>query len=140
MTLARAAAADRTGALTPEQIDGPCAASRNGMAWNFGHGHGLEQRRVIDALGTAGRFAVAVGVAGAGKTTLLRPLVDAWTAPDDARSRGRCTAPRWRGGNPISLVDAGIPRQNTMAIAALLARAGLGRWRWTGPASWWSTN
>src|SRR3984957_10147646 len=123
MTLARAAASDRTGALMPEQIDQAVrrVSQRDGL--DFGDEHGLRQRRVIDALGTAGRFAVAVGVAGAGKTTLLRPLVEAWTAPEDP-TRARTvygTALAWRQSD--LLIDAGIPRTNTMAIAALLARA-----------------
>src|SRR3954447_16859925 len=46
------------------------------------HHYGQEQRRVMDALGTSGRFAVAIGVGGAGKTTLLRPLVEAWLEQD----------------------------------------------------------
>ncbi len=123
MTLASAAASDRTGALTPGQINQAVrrVSERDGL--NFTDRHGLEQRRVIDALGTAGRFAVAVGVAGAGKTTLLRPLVEAWTAPEDP-TRARTvygTALAWRQSD--LLVDAGIASPNTMAIAALLARA-----------------
>ena len=123
MMLARAAAADRTGALMPEQIDRAVrrVSERDGL--DFGDEHGLRQRRVIDALGTAGRFAVAVGVAGGGKTTLLRPLVEAWTTPDDTGKARTVygTALAWRQSD--LLVEAGIARGNTMAIAALLARA-----------------
>jgi phage/plasmid primase-like uncharacterized protein len=126
MTLARAAASDRTGALTPDQIDQAVhrVSVRDGL--DFTDRHGLQQRRVIDALGTAGRFAVAVGVAGAGKTTLLRPLVEAWTSSDgNAEARTVYgTALAWRQSD--LLVEAGIARGNTMAIAALLARAGAG--------------
>ena len=69
------------GALTPAAIERAVqrVSERDGV--DFTTEHGLEQRRVIDALGTSGRFAVAVGVGGAGKTTLLRPLVEAWTNP-----------------------------------------------------------
>jgi conjugative relaxase-like TrwC/TraI family protein len=127
MALARAAAADRRGALTPEQIERAVrlVSERDGL--DFSQGHGLEQRRVIDALGTAGRFAVAVGAAGAGKTTLLRPLVDAWSqpGPDGVARRVYGTALAWRQSDPLA--DAGIPKENTMAIAALLARAGAGK-------------
>jgi conjugative relaxase-like TrwC/TraI family protein len=127
MALARAAAADGRGALTPERIKQAVrrVSERDGL--DFSQGHGLEQRRVIDALGTAGRFAVAVGAAGAGKTTLLRPLVDAWSqpGPDGVARRVYGTALAWRQSDPLA--DAGIPRENTMAIAALLTRAGAGK-------------
>ena len=121
MALATAAASDRSGALPPEAIGRAVAqvAERDGL--NFSEGHGLEQRQVIDALGAAGRLGVAVGVAGAGKTTLLRPLVEAWAA------EGRAvygTALAWRQSD--LLVDAGIPKQNTAAVAALLGRAKAG--------------
>ena len=75
-------------------------------------------------LATSGRFAVAVGPAGAGKTTLLRPLVDAWGQPDPSGELRQVygTALAWRQSD--LLADAGIARENTMAIAALLTRAG----------------
>ena len=123
MALARVAASDRSGALTPDQIDRAVhrVSERDGL--DFTDRHGLEQRRVIDSLGTAGRFAVAVGVAGAGKTTLLRPLVEAWTSSDGGAEVRTVygTALAWRQSD--LLVEAGIARGNTMAIAALLARA-----------------
>ncbi|MBN8901825.1 MAG: AAA family ATPase, partial [Rhodospirillales bacterium] len=80
ITLAEAAAADRSGALTPEQITRAVAlvSTRDGL--DFSNEHGQEQRRAIDTLGTDGRFGVLVGVGGAGKTTLLRPLVEALRA------------------------------------------------------------
>jgi phage/plasmid primase-like uncharacterized protein len=122
MALASAAAADRSGALLPAMIDRAVqiVAARDSL--DFSAGHGLEQRRVIDVLGTSGRFAVAVGVAGAGKSTLLRPLVEAWGA------QGRMvygTALAWRQSD--LLVDAGIERSHSLAIAALLARARAGQ-------------
>lgn len=122
MALASAAASDRSGALTPEQIEAAVArvSERDGL--DFTSEHGLEQRRIIDVLGMAGRFAVAVGVGGAGKTTLLRPLVDAWTA-DGREVYG--TALAWRQSDPLS--DAEIKPANTMAIAALLERARTGK-------------
>ena len=73
----------------------------------------------------SGRFAVAVGPAGAGKTTLLRPLVEAWSSAwRRGRGSSRCTgtALAWRQSD--LLADAGIAHENTMAIAALLTRAG----------------
>lgn len=124
MRLATKAAADRGGALQPDEIERAVAhvSRRDGL--DFTSEHGAEQRRIIDALGTSGRFAVAVGVGGAGKTTLLRPLVEAWSAPVPNVRPGRevyGTALAWRQSDPLA--DAGIKPENTMAIAALLARA-----------------
>ena len=81
MALASAAADDRSGVLTHAEIERAVqrVSERDGV--DFATEHGLEQRRVMDALGMSGRFAVAVGVGGAGKTTLLRPLVEAWSNP-----------------------------------------------------------
>lgn len=128
MRLAAAAAADRSGTLAPERIEAAVArvVERDGL--DFDTDHGRAQRRVVDALGTSGRFAVAVGVAGAGKSTLLRPLVEAWTTPADGEAAPRevyGTALAWRQSD--QLADAGIKRENTMAIAALLHRAETGR-------------
>ncbi len=121
IALAAAAARDRRGALTPEAIGRAVdlVARRDGL--DFTDGHGAEQRRVIEVLGAAGRFGVAIGVAGAGKTTLLRPLVEAWTA-EGRQVYG--TALAWRQSD--LLADAGIPKRNTAAVAALLARAQAG--------------
>lgn len=127
MDLAAAAAADRSGALTTGQIDRAVrdVTARDGL--DFTSEHGLEQRRVLETIGTAGRFAVAVGVAGAGKSTLLRPLVDAWTAPTEQQGDERAvygTALSTRQAE--ALADAGIRPANTMPIAALLDRANNG--------------
>ena len=124
MKLASAAAADRSGALTLDQIDQAIrtVSERDGL--DFTNKHGLEQRRVMETLGTSGRMAVGVGVAGAGKTTLLRPLVEAWTAkgPNGMSAREVYgTALAYRQSD--LLVDAGIPKANTMAIDKLLSAA-----------------
>jgi hypothetical protein len=128
MRLATKAAADRGGVLQPSEIERAVqhVSRRDGL--DFTSEHGTEQRRIIDALGTSGRFAVAVGVGGAGKTTLLRPLVEAWSAPIPDARPGRevyGTALAWRQSDPLA--DAGIRPGNTMAIAALLARAKAGK-------------
>ena len=122
MELASAAAADRSGMLTLDQIDQAIriVSERDGL--DFTSKHGLEQRRVMETLGTSGRFSVAVGVAGAGKSTLLRPLVQAWTAMDDEGWQARevyGTALAYRQSD--LLADAGIPKANTMAIDKLLS-------------------
>ena len=128
MTLAAKAAADKSGALTPGQIDRAVrdVTARDGL--DFTSEHGLAQRRIIDTLGTSGRLAVAVGVAGAGKSTLLRPLVEAWTAPteregDERKVYGTALATR----QAVALADAGIEPRNTMPMAGLLGRAADGR-------------
>ena len=128
MALASKAATDRGGTLQPHEIERAVqhVSRRDGL--DFTSDHGAEQRRIIDALGTSGRFAVAVGVGGAGKTMLLRPLVEAWSAhvPDVRPGREVYgTALAWRQSDPLA--DAGIRPENTMAIAALLARAKAGK-------------
>jgi hypothetical protein len=128
MALAAKAAGDRSAALTSARIERPVRTVSERDQVDFSSGHGLEQRRIIDALGTGGRFAVAVGVGGAGKTTLLRPLVEAWTNPEGQGAAGRevyGTALAWRQSTPLA--DAGIKPQNAMAIAALLHRAERGK-------------
>jgi len=124
MALAETAAADRSGALSPGQIDRAVrdVSERDGL--DFTGAHGLEQRRVLETLGTSGRLAVAVGVAGSGKSTLLRPLVAAWSAPPEREGDERAiygTALATRQAN--QLADAGIDPRNTLPIAGLLARA-----------------
>jgi len=128
MELAAKAAADTSGALTPGQIDRAVrdVTAQDGL--DFTSEHGLQQRAIIDTIGTSGRLAVAVGVAGAGKSTLLRPLVEAWTAPterqgDERTVYGTALATR----QAVALADAGIEPRNTMPMAALLARAADGR-------------
>jgi len=128
MGLAAKAAADTSGALAPGQIDWAVrdVVARDGL--DFTSEHGLQQRAIIDTLGTSGRLAVAIGVAGAGKSTLLRPLVEAWTAPterqgDERTVYGTALATR----QAVALADAGIDPRNTMPMAALLARAADGR-------------
>ncbi len=127
MALPAKAAADRSAALTPGQIERAVrrVSERDGL--DFSEGHGLEQRRIIDILGTGGRFAVAVGVGGAGKTTLLRPLVEAWMNPGEGMATREVygTALAWRQSDPLA--DAGLKPQNTIAIAALLHRAERGK-------------
>lgn len=113
--LAREAAADRSGALTVEEIE--AAAASSGL--DFTGAHGAAQAAAMRAIGTAvsGRVSVLLGAAGAGKTSLLAPLVFAWTA---RRRRVFGTAVAWRQASALS--DAGIPLDRCMAVAALLAR------------------
>jgi hypothetical protein len=107
----RAAAADRTGALTRSAID--AAVARSGL--DLTSDHGRAQRDAMYKLGQGGRLSVLVGVAGAGKTTLMKPLVDAWHR-DGRRVIGLGLA--WRQANALGEVGA----DETLAVAAFLAR------------------
>ena len=109
---ARAAARDRTAALSPVQI---AAAVARFPGLDFGSDHGRAQRDVLERLGTGGRLGVAIGAAGSGKTTLLQPLVSAW------QEQGREVhgiALAWRQSD--DLADAGIPARNTRAVENFL--------------------
>jgi conjugative relaxase-like TrwC/TraI family protein len=65
--LLQAAAADKSVALSPEQIERAVqtVSARDGL--DFTTEHGLKQREFIDKIGAAGRAAVGIGVAGSGK-------------------------------------------------------------------------
>ncbi|HUZ62959.1 MAG TPA: MobF family relaxase [Acetobacteraceae bacterium] len=116
VALARAAAADKSAALSPAAIER--ATSRTDL--DLSTSHGEKQRAVISRLGTGGRLGVAIGVAGAGKTALLSPLVDAWN--EDGRTVvGAAVA--WRQAD--DLAGAGI--RQWFALSVLLDRAEAGR-------------
>jgi len=116
---ARAAASDKTAALTPKQIEDAIAAFPE---INFQTAHGLAQRAIIDQLGAEGRLALAIGVAGSGKSTLLKPLVRAWQ--DDGRTvHGIALA--WRQSD--DLAEAGIETRKTRAVESFLRAVQSGR-------------
>ncbi len=77
VAMGRVAAADRTGALTREELDASIAKTltAKGRALTSG------QLDMAVALSTHGRLALGIGVAGAGKTTLLEPVVAAYQDP-----------------------------------------------------------
>ena len=77
VAMARTAAADRTGALTRDELDAGIAkaVTAKGQALNPG------QLDMAVALGTRGRLALGIGVAGSGKTTLLAGIVAAYQDP-----------------------------------------------------------
>ena len=113
--LAREAASDRSGALSVEEVEAAAAAS----GLDFTGAHGEAQAAAMRAIGTAsGRVSVLLGSAGAGKTSLLKPLVSAWTARG-RRVHGAAIA--WRQAQALG--EAGIPQEQCLAVAALLARA-----------------
>lgn len=122
VSLARAAAVDRSAALDQAAIEDAIATVSEHEALDFSGEHGRAQRAIIGHLGTAGRLAVAIGVAGAGKTTLLTPLIEAW------RQDGRDVwgaALAHRTGD--LLVDAGISAGNVTALDPLIRRITDGR-------------
>jgi hypothetical protein len=116
---ARAAAEDRTGALTSEQI---AASVTRFPELDFTSEHGKAQRAVMERLGAGGRLSVAIGVAGSGKSTLLRPLVDAWKM-DGRQVHGIALA--WRQSD--DLIEAGITVGNARAVENFLRSLKKGR-------------
>src|SRR5271166_1929651 len=121
VSLAQAAAADRSGALDAAAI--AAAVARSGLDFSAS-AHGRQQRVLIDALGQGGRLAVAIGVAGSGKSTLLAPLVDAWQQ-DGRRVYGAALA--WRQSD--DLAGAGIPDADRAAYSVFLGRVARGQVR-----------
>ncbi|HTW51861.1 MAG TPA: AAA family ATPase, partial [Stellaceae bacterium] len=108
---AKAAARDRSGALSVQAIEAAIAAT--GVKFT------AEQKAAIYALGQGGTLTMLTGVAGAGKTTLLEALVTAWHADTRFSVGGReviGAALAWRQAD--ALEDAGIRR--TYALAPLL--------------------
>jgi hypothetical protein len=123
LALAREAASDRRGALSPAALDAAVArfSERSGVDFSD-TAHGRTQRAVMEQLGQGGRLEAAIGVAGAGKSTLLTPLVDAW------HEEGRAVfgaALAWRQTDDLKA--AGIPEERRAAISVFLERAQTGK-------------
>jgi hypothetical protein len=116
VALAKAAAADRSRALSPAAL--AVAVQRSGL--DFGDEHGRAQHAAMLRLGTGGAVGVAVGVAGSGKTALLRPLVDAWKNQGD-NVVGVAIA--WRQAEPLK--EAGVG--SVAALTGLLHGVAAGR-------------
>jgi phage/plasmid primase-like uncharacterized protein len=116
VALAKAAAADRSRALSPAALT--AAVQRSGL--DFGDAHGRAQHAAMLRLGTGGAVGVVVGVAGSGKTALLRPLVEAWKAQGD-HVIGVAIA--WRQAEPLK--EAGI--DSVAALTGLLHGVSDGR-------------
>ena len=124
--LAKQAAADRSGALSPAPIKAAIDAS--GLDFTSDPVHGRAQQAAIYALGQGGAVSLLTGVAGAGKTTLLQPLVAAWKADTRYEAGGREVvgiATGWKQAD--ALKDAGIGK--TVAIAPLLQSIEKGEFR-----------
>jgi TrwC relaxase/AAA domain len=141
--LIKAAAADKSPALSPEAIrtaidEIETEARMRGEKLDFTKGHGAKQRPIIEHIGTAGRAGVVVGVAGSGKTTLMSVPIRAWH--NDGRDvygvtlGWRQTAGLEDAGigasyqqNRQRLVDAGINQDRTFALTPFLSRMESGR-------------
>ena len=109
IALAEKHGTDRRRLLEASAITRAVAAS----GLDFSGEHGAAQRRLIDHLGTSGRFAVAIGAAGAGKTTLLKPLVAAWHE-EGADIHGISLG--WRQAR--DLAEAGLDTEGRDTVAA----------------------
>ena len=110
---ARAAALDRSGALSPAALRAAIDAS--GLDFDREPEHGAAQKAVIYALGTGGNLSILTGAAGAGKSTLLKPLVAAYRADTTFSPAGRDMiglSTGWKQAD--ALQDADI--QRTVAV------------------------
>lgn len=110
--LARKAAADRSKALTIEQVDAAIArVVEANPHMDFSTGHGLKQWEMIVRLTTNGKVALGIGAAGSGKTGLMGPTIEAY------RAAGREVfgiATKWRDAD--ALADAGLDQQHRFAM------------------------
>ena len=122
VALVHEAAADKSAALTPAQVDR--AADRflacnpqidpNGVQWKA-------QREMAHRIGEGGRFSLSVGVAGSGKTSsVVATLVNAWHA--EGRTVFGMTVP-WKASDPLR--DAGVDQ--AVAIEAFIRRVEAGQ-------------
>jgi hypothetical protein len=123
VALVREAAADKSAALTPAQVDR--AADRflarnpevdpSGVQWQA-------QRGMAHRIGEGGRFSLSVGVAGSGKTSsVAATLVDAWHA--EGRTVFGMTVP-WKASD--ALREAGV--DHAVAIEAFIRRVAAGQY------------
>jgi hypothetical protein len=118
ISLARAAANDRSLALIPARLHAAIARSH----LDFKSNHGQAQRAAIEQVGQQGGLAVMIGAAGVGKTSSAAVLVDAWRA---AGFTVYGTALAWR--QATALRDAGIDADKTRAIEPFLKAVHRGR-------------
>lgn len=109
--LARGAARDKSGSIPAGLLQQKMRES----GLDFTDTHGKRQREVIELMGRAGRFGVAVGTAGSGKTEMLKPLVASWL--EMGRDvHGASLA--WRQTD--DLVKAGIDKRNLKAFSVMI--------------------
>jgi hypothetical protein len=91
--LAKAAAADRSGALPEPLLQRKIRDAR----LDFSDAHGKAQRAAIERLGHGGRFGFVIAAAGAGKTTALKP---SRSSPRGTNGGATSTASHWPGVRP----------------------------------------
>lgn len=132
VAMGRVAAADRTGALTREELDAAIAKTLTATGRALTPG----QLDMAVALGTHGRLALGIGVAGAGKTTLLEPVVAAYQHPARPGGAHRVfgIATAWRQAGALrsaGITDAELGSLNA-AEAAMSRSAGKGKGRGRG--------
>ena len=131
VALAKAAAADRSGALTPAEID--AAVARSGLDFESTE-HGRTQLAVMRRLGQGGRLSFAIGVAGAGKSALLAPLISALAGASRGAAMAR-HSPKSVWGACLSwrqsadLVAAGIAEDQCLALSVFIDRVRNGKMR-----------
>jgi hypothetical protein len=121
VALSRAAAADKSAALSKPQLDRAIAwAETQGLRYDTEHG--ARQRAAIEQIGRSGRLGVMVGAAGIGKTdAVLKPLIRAWQE-DGRRVHGIALA--WRQTEDFA--KAGVRDEDRKPISEFirLAKAG----------------
>jgi len=117
ITLAKAAAEDRSGALSDEMLERQIKAS----GLDFAGDHGKAQLAMIRRLGTGGRFGVAIASAGAGKSAALTPLTAAWK---EAGRTVHGASLAWQQAD--AMTEAGIDKANVKAFSVLIDAAKAG--------------
>lgn len=137
VALAKAAAADRSDALTSAELN--AAVAKFGLDFESSE-HGRTQLAVMRRLGQGGRLSVAIGVAGSGKSTPLGPLVSSWRSQGGGHNRPRQFAapavqPRTVWGTALAwrqssdLVAAGIAEEHCLALSVFIDRVQNGKIR-----------
>lgn len=122
VALAKRAAQDRRGSLTPRQtVRAVRWAERNGI--NFDTTHGRRQKQAFEQVAKSGRLGLMIGAAGSGKSVgVLRPLVHAY------HQQGRDvwgTAVAWRQTGDFAA--AGVPHNRRLPISEFVKHAKSGQ-------------
>ena len=106
INLLKAAAADKSAALTPADMQAAMQRVAKRKGYDFTTKHGRQQAEMATAFGVAGRAIVGIGAAGSGKSVTLEPVIDAHHAAGWS-SYGTTLA--WRQTH--ALKDAGVGRK-----------------------------
>ena len=138
----RSAAADKSAALSKDQIGAALERVSHVRGYDFSTDHGRKQAAMAEAFAAGGRAIVGIGVAGAGKTAALEPVIDAYHAAG-WQSYGVTLA--WRQTHSLKgagvgkkkraftmmpdtdrLTDVGIGEDKAFALTVFLKQAGAG--------------